>query len=134
MTLLRGSPPERGRALWVAVLVGVAAAGCSVLLDTNAEQCQSDRDCARFPNAACDLVVHLCVPVMMSVVHPPDASANDGADTAATAACHDETGCIPCADGGPTPLEACTASKCISFDNHARLQNLGPDGKLTPLP
>jgi len=39
---------------------GGAGAGCSLLLDLGATQCQSDADRARFPQATCDMSTHLC--------------------------------------------------------------------------
>jgi hypothetical protein len=101
-----------GRALAALALVVAAAssggAGCSLLLDTDASlpTCNSDADCARFPNAACDSARRICVPRLPSAIGDGGA----GSDTA-----------------GPLTCE-------LSFDNQARIALPGPDGGLRPLP
>ncbi len=49
-------------AVWGLLVAG--GAGCSLLLDTDANpyMCNTDQDCARYPNAACDNVRRQCVP------------------------------------------------------------------------
>jgi hypothetical protein len=120
-----------------AAAIGAAASGgCSVLLDTSAEQCHNNNDCTRFPNAVCNLANHLCVMRVAST--QPDAHVDPDGSTQTgpgLAACHDETGCIPCpAAATPSFLDACTNAKCITFDNKARLLNMDPDGGLRQLP
>jgi len=107
-----------------------------VLLDTGAQQCNSNSDCARFANTACDLGSHLCMPKLTPVSTGGNGGTN-GADGggSSSAACHDETGCVACPGGAqPTFLDSCTAAHCIAFDNASRLHNLQPDGGLKPLP
>ena len=123
--------PGAARAVCMALL-GVVVGGCSILLDTSTQQCQSNSDCARFPNAVCDVSNHLCTPRLPSSLGS-DGSA--GPEVGGAPACHDESGCLPCPGGAPpTLLEACTSARCVPFDNKARLANLQADGGLKPLP
>lgn len=57
------------RSLWfrdVAALLALAVAStsvsCSLLLDEGGVQCRGESDCARFPNATCNVTTSLCVP------------------------------------------------------------------------
>jgi hypothetical protein len=110
--------PRAGRtriALTAAVsavcLIAAIQAGCTLLLDTSANphKCNNDADCARFPNAACDNVRKVCVPKLPYL----------------TDAAPIETGA-----GGTGGAAACE----LSFDNAGRLNGVGPDGGLRPLP
>jgi hypothetical protein len=111
-----------------------AAAGCSVLLDTNASQCRSNADCARFGNVVCNPTSKLCVPGPPILNRDASSGEDGGSADSGMPACHDQTGCVPCGPAGPTLLDSCTSSMCVSFDNQTRLLNLDPDGKLKPLP
>jgi hypothetical protein len=86
-------------------------AGCTLLLDTSANpttRCETDGDCARFANAACDDARKQCVPRLPYV----DSGAPD-------------TGA-----GGTSGGLTCE----LAFDNAARINLSGPDGGLRPLP
>ena len=102
------SRPGRALTALVFAVWGFAVAGCSLVLDTDANpyKCNNDQDCARYPNAACDNVRRLCVPRLPTVVSdagaPPD---------------------------GPGAL-TCE----LGFDNSRRVTLGGPDGGLLPLP
>jgi len=65
-------------------------------------------------------------------------AAQDGGDAglaADGALCHTGDGCRPCPAGAAGGFaNACSDVTCVSFDNHARLRNLLPDGGLKPLP
>jgi hypothetical protein len=99
---------------------------CSVLLNSDTTQCQSDPDCEHFSQTVCDLKSHVCV---ASPTLPVDSGAPD-----VTVSCLAPSGCFQCT---PTTdqefLSGCTDSTCIPFDNK-RLTNLSPDGTLKPLP
>jgi hypothetical protein len=123
------------RRVLLSLAFGLAAAGgCSVLLDTNAPQCRSNADCARFGNAVCNPTTKLCAPGPPTINRDAGSTDDTGSTEGGTGACHDPTGCVPCGPTGPTLLDACTNSTCVSFDNQTRLLNLDPDGKLKPLP
>jgi len=93
-------------AVWVVSVAG--GAGCSLLLDTDANPylCNTDQDCARYPNAACDNVRKQCVPRL------PSAGMDAGAPP-------DGSGALTCE---------------LAFDNSRRVALSGPDGGLLPLP
>src|SRR5947207_2861990 len=56
----------------LALLLGLAKlCACSVLLDSQIRQCQSNADCSRFGDAICDPDQQLCVP------RPASAKAGD---------------------------------------------------------
>ena len=123
-----------------ALVLGLGA--CSALLDLDAAQCRSDRDCARFRNATCDLARRICV-----AGAPPDGSGAGGApggDGGAPADgsggtvfppfCRGPQGCSPCAAPMAGLLNACSNVTCVPFDNRTRLHNLTPDGGIKPLP
>ena len=104
---------------------------CSVLLSSDATQCQSNADCARFGPAICNTERHVCAP---SPSVPVDGGVRDtaGADTALV--CHVPGGCFQCTPvTDPEFLSACTDSTCIPFDN-SRLTNVNYDGTLKLLP
>jgi hypothetical protein len=120
----------------LAVLVGlVKLCACSVLLDSQVRQCQSDEDCARFGDSVCDVEGLVCVP------RPPraDAAATpattaDAAADAAVDSCVGTNGCFACAPHSDLEyLNACSDGRCLPFDNR-RLRNLNADGTLKPLP
>jgi hypothetical protein len=104
---------QLGPAVLVLTVLGIAAVdgtGCTLLLDTSASphKCETDDDCARLPNAACDDARKQCVPRLPFV----DSGAPD-------------TGA-----GGTSGGLACE----LSFDNRVRINASGPDGGLRPLP
>lgn len=53
-------PRFRAKTAWIVAIVTASSWGCSVLYDLNAEQCQTDGDCARFGSRICDAGV--CIP------------------------------------------------------------------------
>lgn len=93
--------------LGVALFVGTA---CSLIVDTDADQCTSDGDCAGFALAVCRSGV--CV----SLTTIPDSGFGpDGAPL--------DAGCTPKVPVTQEDIlnEPCTSSQCIDFDNCARL-------------
>ncbi len=102
---------------------------CSVLLDKQTAQCESDRDCARFSMTVCDRRARVCV------ASPADAATADVATSSDTAdSCQGPAGCYACQPSNDDQVQAaCTDSTCIPFDNK-RVTTLNPDGTLKPLP
>ena len=105
-------PALAGLALIALGLSGAGGAGCTLLLDTNgvapSSKCETDDDCAKFSNAACDDIKKHCVPR------------------------------LPLVDAGvvaPTGTAGTSGLTCeLSFDNKARIFQSGPDGGLRALP
>ncbi|MFO0679053.1 MAG: hypothetical protein U0169_21170 [Polyangiaceae bacterium] len=88
MGLPSSAPAGNARTITASTLVAFAvaiSAGCSLLVDSNADQCRSDNDCERFEGTVCDVERRLCVPVPGE----SDASVDGRSDAAA-----------PGADGG----------------------------------
>ena len=106
---------QLGPAALVLIALGISmggGAGCTLLLDTSTNpttRCETDGDCARFPNAACDDARKQCVPRLPYVDSgaPPDTGA-----------------------GGTSGGLTCE----LAFDNQAPINLSGPDGGLRPLP
>jgi hypothetical protein len=92
-------------------LTAALGAGCTLLLDTtaNPHKCTTDDDCTRFPNAACDNARKVCVPKLPYLV---------------------DSGVMDTGAGGTGGGPACE----LAFDNAGRLNGVGPDGGLRPLP
>ncbi|MFT3766083.1 MAG: hypothetical protein QM820_11285 [Minicystis sp.] len=87
-------------------IIAAAVASCTLLIETRTSQCESNADCAHFPNAACDTAQHLCV---------------DKECAGGQCVCNPET---------PTDiLNGCPKGECSPFDN-TRVPGLGPDGGL----
>jgi hypothetical protein len=110
--VLSPGPALAGLALIALGLSSAGGAGCTLLLDTNgatpSSKCETDDDCAKFPNAACDDIKKHCVPRL-----PP-------VDSGVVA---------PTGTGGGSGL-TCE----LSFDNKTRIFQTGLDGGLRPLP
>jgi hypothetical protein len=109
-----------------AACAAVVAAACSVFLNSDATQCSSDGECARFGNARCDTTKKVCVA-------SGDASATDGG-------CWDDggfggAGCYACT---PTTndqlLNACAPHQFVRFDNAARIAGFDPNNPRPALP
>ena len=117
----------------LALLLGlVKLCACTVLLDTQIVQCQTDADCARFGESMCDLDTQLCVPRPVPMKTTGDGGMASAGD--AGASCTGKNGCFACAPkSDPEFMNGCTDSRCVPFDNR-RLRNLTPDGMLKPLP
>jgi hypothetical protein len=123
---------------WLLVVFALQASGlfwlhgCSVLLNSEATQCERDADCARFGFALCDVGKHVCV---ASPVHSGlDGGSVDAASADVTVSCQAPSGCFQCTASSDLELiTACSDSTCVPFDNK-RLTNLNPDGTLKPLP
>lgn len=128
-------------------------AGCSLLLDRNADQCASDRDCTRFAGAHCDTQVRLCIVASSANdadVHAPvtdagseaaivdargDVDAGIVADASTDDPCTGAKGCFRCAPTSDLQFgNGCTEAVCHPFDNRSRLKRLPPEGGLSPLP
>jgi len=102
-----------------------------VLLNSDATQCQSNADCARFGQTSCDMEKHVCRAAVSPRV---DSGQADLSAPDAAVSCQGSTGCFQCSPGtDPEFLSACTDSTCIPFDN-GRLTNLNSDGTLKPIP
>src|SRR6185295_15363021 len=68
----------------LALLLGLAKlCACSVLLDTQIRQCQSNADCSRFGDSICDPDQQLCVP------RPASVKAGDGGPVSPSGAAGD---------------------------------------------
>ncbi len=126
--------PSRGfRRGLVATTLLIIPAGlaCSLILGTDATQCSSDRDCARFGAYVCDTRQNLCV---------PQASSEGGAPDASRAECWDPAGfgghgCYKCAPTtGEELLNACAKHAFVHFDNPARITGFDPANPIPPLP
>src|SRR5690242_2114645 len=57
---LLGPVARLGLAMGAMVALGASAASCSLIVDTNADQCKADGDCKSFPGRSCQDGV--CVP------------------------------------------------------------------------
>lgn len=104
---------QLGPAVLVLIVLSASAGGgvgCTLLLDTstNPHRCETDDDCAIFPNAACDDAKKQCVPRLPYV----------------------DSGAPDMGTGGTSGGLTCEQT----FDNQARLNFVGPDGGLRPLP
>jgi hypothetical protein len=110
--------------------VGALTAACSVLIDTEKEQCKTDADCTRFGDAVCS--VGVCVSSSATL---PDGSTPDGSTPPDGAA--PDAGDARCTPKPPQSQsdflnESCTNSQCIPFDNCARA-GVCDGGPLPPL-
>ncbi len=111
-----------------AVVLGLGGAACSLILDSEKDQCATTADCDKLGvGLAC--VTGVCV-----------ASIDDGGPPGKDGALPD--GALP--DGGCSPKEpkssreeflneTCTDSKCIPFDNCQRLGICGDDAGMPVL-
>jgi hypothetical protein len=117
----------------LALLLGlVKLCACSVLLDTQIRQCQTNADCSRFGDSICDPDQQLCVPRPVTTKTLGDAG--PAATAEAGPGCSGKNGCFACAPkADPDFFNGCTDARCLPFDNR-RLRNLTPDGMLKPLP
>jgi hypothetical protein len=115
----------------LALLLGlVKLCACSVLVDTQIRQCQTNADCARFGDSICDADRQVCTPRPVAMMNTGDA----GPGTEAGRSCTGKNGCFACAPRtDPDFFNGCTDARCVPFDNR-RLRNLTPDGMLKPLP
>lgn len=110
-----------------AVVLGLGGAACSLILDSEKDQCATTADCDKLGvGLAC--VTGVCVASADSGLPGQDGALPDGASP----------------DGGCTPKEpkvssedflneTCTDSKCIPFDNCTRLGLCGGDASLPAL-
>ena len=100
---------QLGPVALVLIVLSISA-GCTLLLDTSSSpyKCETDDDCVRLPNAACDDVKKQCVPRL------PFVDGGAPSDTGAGG-----TGGLSCE---------------LFFDNRVRINVTGPDGGLRPLP
>jgi hypothetical protein len=126
---------------WFGIIAGigslVVALSCSLVIDRDSNQCETDTDCISFPGTGCDTRVHVCrkytFPTDSGTVNPGGGNGDTGGD--AGSPCGEDGGCYACPP--TTDLQfanACTDSQCQPFDNRQRLKNLRSDGGLTPLP
>ena len=100
----------------VAIAVATSLAACSLILDKSKDQCAADGDCAKF-GAGFSCKAGLCGKGLS------DADPTDGTTRLPDGALIDG-GCLPkFPKTSPDEFlnEKCTDSKCIPFDNCARL-------------
>ncbi len=101
----------------LAIAVATSGAACSLILDKSKDQCAADGDCAKF-GAGFSCKAGLC----KSGLLPDGAFPTDGAFLPDGALA--DGGCVPKSPKtSPDEFlnEKCTDSKCIPFDNCARL-------------
>ncbi len=142
---MRTGRRNRGWLAYAAVgaMVTSALAACSLLVQTSAEQCSTDADCARlFPGEVCS-DQRVCVRVT-SDAGPDvvDSGAADAADTldVGDADCWDEAGfggrgCYRCAPtNNEQLLNACTSYAFAPFDDETRIGGFDPADPRPALP
>jgi hypothetical protein len=137
------------RTLRAALAILAAGAGllaiysCSLIVDTQSQQCTQDSDCQQFANATCDTATGACVPSATS------SGSGSGSSSGGVATCDVDGGI----DGGgcyDDSLATCSLSTdpvvlnsellngcttgCVPFDNSARVLGLLAGGQLPPLP
>ena len=133
------------------LVVALCAGACSLVVDNKAEQCSSAADCARFPNATCDMTTATCKlvadpdQISSGITAPVEAGApatrpsGAASDAAPPVRAVSDAGSLPDAEAGcgagadQLYLNACTNARCRPFDNH-RLRKWTVDGGLPPLP
>ena len=109
----------------LAVGVALVMTACSLLVNTDKDQCSVDGDCAATAGAVCR--VGVCVLASSLADAGADARCDGPNDSDADAGC---TPKVPVSD--PDFFnEKCTSAQCIDFDNCARLGVC--DGGLPPL-
>lgn len=123
------------RALAGAIALGTTLS-CSLVIDRDSHQCESDLDCISFPGTGCDTNKHVC---RMYAIPIPDAGTGKpgtvDAGSEVDASCEADSGCYRCAPATDRQFgNACTDSLCRAFDNPARLKKSSSDGGLVPLP
>src|SRR5262245_7525036 len=111
----------------LAVTTLVAMGACSLVIDRDANQCETDRDCIGFSVTACDLRAHVCriFPTTSDGggMNPGPGTGDTGSD--AGAQCGEDGGCYACVPTNDIQFgNACTDAKCQPFDNRARLKKL----------
>jgi ABC-type phosphate transport system substrate-binding protein len=121
------------RTLGAAIAIG--ATSCSLVIDRDSHQCESDLDCISFPGTGCDTNKHVCRLYAISIdsgTRNPDAI-DAGSDVGGS--CEGDGGCYACTPTTERQFSnACTDSPCRPFDNGARLKRSASDGGLVPLP
>jgi hypothetical protein len=118
----------------VVVLVASFSGACSLLVESDADQCGNDVDCERmFPGKICS-AERVCI------ARPKVDGGNDGAVTDTAAECWDDAGfgglgCYRCT---PTTndqlLNACTKHAFLPFDNAARIAGFDETNPRPTLP
>jgi hypothetical protein len=117
--------PRRWKGLLLLAGTFVLVTACSLIVDTNADQCTSNTDCAGF-NAVCQEGV--CVAGSTTEGGPTaDGPAGDSPSNT-------DSGCTPKAKATQEDFlnEPCTNSQCIPFDDCARIGTCD-GGALPPL-
>lgn len=130
----------RAAALLAALLgpLGVAgmgaAAGCSLVVESQDRQCESDADCRGFDGGVCDVAGGVCVR-RDAVGSTSSASSGGGGGGAGGGGCVGEDGCFACAPSAQAEfLNACTDAACVPYDNAQIEDLLLEDGSLPPVP
>ena len=124
-------PPLRRAARLLAGVAAVSTAlaalySCSLIVDTQSQQCQMDSDCSAFAGSHCDTAEGVCV--------GRTSTGSGGAGTCGVDGGIDGGGCYACTPGDDSEyLNECTGATCIPFDN-TRVTLLGPGGTLPQLP
>jgi hypothetical protein len=143
---MRDQPRSSPRRLVRATLAIVAAAvgllavySCSLIVETQSQQCQSTADCAMFGNATCDLTTGVCVSASTtssSTTTTSSSGAPAGCDVdggIAGGGCYDDTLAACPATTNAELLNACTTG-CVPFDNSVRVPGLLAGDQLPELP
>lgn len=109
----------------LAVGVALAMTACSLLVNTDKDQCGADSDCASSAGAVCREGVCVLAASLPEAGGDAPSDGPKGPDG--------EAGCTPKIPTSDLDFlnEKCTSSQCIDFDNCARLGIC--DGGLPPL-
>lgn len=111
------SRPRLGLLVLAAAFAALAGGpACSLIVEHQSHQCETDADCKAFADAVCDTSQGVCAP-----------RSGDK--------CVDPSGCWACAPTTTHELQtACTDATCVPFDNSVLAGMLGPDGGLPAIP
>lgn len=137
----------RAAALFVAAVAAAAglvgSAGCSLVIESQDRQCESDADCSGFTDATCDIAGGVCVPRASTSSVVAASSGTDAGTGGSTATgtgtggedCVGPDGCFSCEPSAQAELlNACTDSACIPYDNGQLEGLLLEDGSVPPVP
>jgi hypothetical protein len=98
----------------VAVVAGLAVVySCSLIVDTQSQQCQSNSDCAGFPGATCNTTLGVCVGTSS------EGGSGEGCDVDGGingGGCYNTSLAACVATSNAQLLNACTTG-CTPFDN-----------------
>lgn len=130
----------------VGVLAFVLGSGsaCSLVVETQDRQCESDDDCKSFEGGICDVEAGVCVARVISTgATTTDASSSAGSGAGGAGGsggssgtgCVGEDGCFACEPESQAEfLNHCTDAQCVPYDNSQIADLLDEDGSVPPLP